>query len=808
MSAQVIHPSPDELSAFNLGQIPDAEASFIEQHLEACESCCDTLLGLASVDTFIDLLQRARGEISQETIVPEEPAQRVSSDPEIPWQLARHPRYEIQGLIGKGGMGHVYRARHRLMDRTVALKVIHHRLIRNPVAVDRFHREVKAAARLSHPNIVTSHDADSTHDAHFLVMEFVDGVNLDQVVRQHRSLSVELACNYIHQAACGLQHAHELGMVHRDIKPHNLMLTPKGEVKILDFGLASLNSEVALEEVNEAESRATSDEMASPRLTQAGSMMGTPDFMAPEQALDARAVDIRADIYSLGCTFYMLLAGRPPFADVPLGKKIRAHAEDSPDPLDTLRPDVPKDVVQLVLKMMAKVPGERYQSPGEVVAALRPFLRPRTALPSGARSRAQPVAPGGKTAKWRSALQQYRWTGLGILLVCAAMVGARQFSFLSSGSLAGGLRRTDLAESPSPSGGMNSSVTVPQPELSETTPPSAAPLTLVHSFAGGHVGAVVSVAISPDGRLLVSGGADGTARVWDLATRKELWPLLGHKYDVRTVAFSADSKWILTGAGAGIVRLWTAEGALQDTYSVPAEACWVSSVTFSPTHLQAAAAYVDYTQSENNRVHVLQPGIPDVLHELDMADSDSSNAVHRGRALVFTPDGRHLIVGGESRLLAVFDVESGSLLRRFETVESHVYSLAISADGQRLVSGQTQGNEAILWDVHKGQIIRRFPGHGGFVNAVAISPTGHLVVTGSGGRFGRNGYQRSDDNSLRLWDAATGDCLAVLPVGQRVTSVVFTPDGKSIVSGAGEPTADGKPDLRLWTLSESLEPSG
>ncbi len=166
-----------------------------------------------------------------------------SSCQDIPAPLAEHPRYEILGLIGKGGMGDVYKARHRKMERTVALKVINRGLVRKAEAVDRFHREVKAAAQLSHPNIVTAYDADQAGDFHFMVMEYVDGVDLSQTVKDRGALPVAEACDYIRQAAIGLQHAHERGMVHRDIKPHNLMVTADGTVKILDFGLASLAPE-------------------------------------------------------------------------------------------------------------------------------------------------------------------------------------------------------------------------------------------------------------------------------------------------------------------------------------------------------------------------------------------------------------------------------------------------------------------------------------------------------------------------------------------------------------------------------------
>ena len=252
-------------------------------------------------------------------------AKSSSTSEDIPAPLAEHPRYEIVRLIGKGGMGDVYEARHRMMERTVALKIIKQELMRKPEAVDRFHREVKAAAQLAHPNVVTAYDAEQAGDVHFMVMEFVDGVDLSQMVKDRGALPVAEACDYIRQAAIGLQHAHERGMVHRDIKPHNLMVTADGTVKILDFGLASLAPE-AIADADTVEARGD--------LTAAGAIMGTPDFISPEQADDARQADIRSDIYSLGATLYFLLSGRPPFAEGSVMHKLKSHAQVEPEPLE------------------------------------------------------------------------------------------------------------------------------------------------------------------------------------------------------------------------------------------------------------------------------------------------------------------------------------------------------------------------------------------------------------------------------------------------------------------------------------------
>lgn len=379
MSNGPSHPSPEALNAFSLGQLSSDEAAAVESHVIDCQPCCETMLGLSSDDTFVAQLQEAN-ELQETQAVDrhDAPVEQSAFIDGIPAELAAHPRYEIDQLIGSGGMGAVYRTRHRVMDRTVALKIINRDLVRRNEAVDRFRREVKAAARLSHPNIVTAHDAEQAGDVHFLVMEYVDGVDLSQLVGEQGALSIADACEYCRQAAVGLQHAHGQGMVHRDIKPHNLMLTADGTVKILDFGLASLAPDATPDE-EPAQSRGD--------LTAAGAIVGTPDFISPEQASDAHQADIRSDIYSLGATLYFLLTGRPLFADGSVMHKLQSHAEAEPEPLDSSRSDVPAGLAQVVSRMTAKNPEERFQTPVEVAEALEPFSTDLQVSQSQARTR-------------------------------------------------------------------------------------------------------------------------------------------------------------------------------------------------------------------------------------------------------------------------------------------------------------------------------------------------------------------------------------------------------------------------------------
>src|SRR5262245_61420019 len=217
--------------------------------------------------------------------------------------------YVLLERLGSGGMGMVFKARKPRLDRLVALKVIHHNHLDSEEAVQRFRREVRATSRLSHPNVVRALDAGQEGPTHYLVLELVEGTDLSRLVAQRGALAVPEVCEYVRQAALGLQHAFEQGLVHRDIKPSNLMLGPGPGgvllVKLLDLGLSRGESATHTSE--------------SDSLTESGAVMGTPDYMAPEQVRDSKRADIRSDLYSLGCTFYFLLTGRPPFGGATLG---------------------------------------------------------------------------------------------------------------------------------------------------------------------------------------------------------------------------------------------------------------------------------------------------------------------------------------------------------------------------------------------------------------------------------------------------------------------------------------------------------
>ena len=266
-------------------------------------------------------------------------------------------KYKVLEHLGAGGMGTVYLCEHRHMRRRVAIKLLSAVACDAPGTLERFRREAQAVSMLNHPNLVRAHDLDQDGPVHYLVMEFIDGRSLHQLVESQGPLAPERSINYIAQVASGLQHAHKARLVHRDVKPSNLLLDRTGVMKILDLGLARF------EESNDHLTRLIDSKL----------VLGTADYLAPEQAISSD-VDTRADIYSLGCTLYYLLAGRAPFADGNLAHKLIAHQTQEPFPIQRVRPDLPSGVCLVLAKMMAKRTVDRYQVPIDILRALSPWI--------------------------------------------------------------------------------------------------------------------------------------------------------------------------------------------------------------------------------------------------------------------------------------------------------------------------------------------------------------------------------------------------------------------------------------------------
>jgi RND family efflux transporter MFP subunit len=275
--------------------------------------------------------------------------------------------YQLLEALGEGGMGQVYKALHTKLDRVVAIKVLCRGRVGDRQAITRFTREMKAVGRLAHPNIVQAHDARNINDTPVLIMEYVDGLDLAEIVRRLGRLPIAESCELVRCTALALQCAHEHGLVHRDVKPSNIMLARSGQVKLLDLGLARFYAE---------DEAGVAHPLAGEEMTGTGQAMGTADYMAPEQASDSRSVDIRADIYSLGCTLYKLLGGRAPFSGPQFAsglEKMHAHLHHPVPPIGDLVAGIPEQLATVLSRMLAKELSGRSTTPAEVATAMEPF---------------------------------------------------------------------------------------------------------------------------------------------------------------------------------------------------------------------------------------------------------------------------------------------------------------------------------------------------------------------------------------------------------------------------------------------------
>ncbi|MCR9232408.1 MAG: protein kinase [bacterium] len=363
-------PDHQEMYRFVMGDLDEPSSQILSSHLEQCPQCNDIIAmedevllawlrrGLktplpADDPDILNAIQIAKqAGIRRSTASPESPP--------LPSMPAEIRDYQILEQIGAGGMGIVYRALHRRLKREVVLKVLNQRMSDDPSAVMRFEREMEAIGRLNHAHIVAAHDAGEVEGTHYLVMEYVDGITVSQLSRKLKQLSLTDACEIARQTAEALEFAHQQSLIHRDIKPSNLMISKAGIVKVLDLGLARLLKQ----------------ELPDSELTNAGQIMGTVEYMAPEQAESLTDVDFRADIYSLGVTLYKLLAGASPYRfdeQNPAWKRLQKITTQTPIPLTEFRAELPPPLIQLVSDMLEREPAKRPASMAEVAERLQPF---------------------------------------------------------------------------------------------------------------------------------------------------------------------------------------------------------------------------------------------------------------------------------------------------------------------------------------------------------------------------------------------------------------------------------------------------
>jgi WD40 repeat protein/tRNA A-37 threonylcarbamoyl transferase component Bud32 len=805
--ALAAHPDDGQLARFRLGTLCPDELEEIASHVAGCASCCQSLRQLPD-DSLVGLVRQSL------------PAADTEEKSALPADLIDHPRYEVLELLGSGGMGSVYKARHRLMDRLVALKVIKRRLTDRPGMVERFRREMKAAGDLLHSNIVTAHDAEQAGATHFLVMEYVEGVTLAQHVADHGPLAVAPACDCVRQTALALQHAHERGMVHRDIKPHNLMRTGDGRIKVLDFGLARFASEVR---PAEDESAIQGDAGGDDLVTRAGVVLGTVAYIAPEQLRDPHAADIRADIYSLGRTLMFLLNGHPPSSEGTAMKEL----------LDIKGRMPPARLVPILDRLLATDPNQRYQTPAEVAAALAPFAAPRPKRRRFALVLALAlllmIGGGLAAAIYRVATDKgeivietedpdievvIRQGGKEVTILdpktqqkIALRSGDYEVALSgASGDLRLSTRNFTLKRGEKKIVVVKHEIPFQQPvttwqnqtwqsdqlRLGQFVPPNYAelhwmtkpvqptpltpsdePITELRSFKG-HTDGVYSVAFSPAGKIALSGAAltdtDPLVRLWDVGSGKEIRRLAGPTAGVMSVAFSPNGIHALAGSDDKTIHIWdVATGRQVRVFEGHTDK--VLAVAYSP------AGKLIVSGSRDKTVRLWDAEAGKVLHTM----KGHTDAV---RTVAFAPDGQRVASGSFDGAVRIWNVADGKAVATPSTLghPNGVQSVAFSPDGKRLASGGLDG-WIDFWDVSSGARIARINSHPKGVATVAFTPDGRHILSGG------------HDGQMFLWDAATGARLRRF-TGHKgaVRGLAISRDGRLALSGGDDKL------VRLWQL--------
>ena len=666
--------------------------------------------------------------------------------------LAMGP-YLLLGPLGSAGR--VFQARHRLMKRVVALRVLRPGI--PGASVPRFLQEIETAATLAHPHIVTAYDAGRDGDQFYFAMELLDGAGLDEIMRGHTRLPADLACDYVRQAALGLQHAHERGLLHGNIRTASLFVTGQGLVKVLDLGLAR----------------------------QTG----------PKKGGDSSAMGVRADVYALGCVLHILSAGQPP---------------DERRPLQALPADLPDGLAEVMAKVLAERLEDRYKTAAELAEALEPFTYD-DAIPAEA-------APEARRGGWRwgcvatTALLLVGLTIGGIVLAqalsprpAASEPPREVVSTKSTGAYADDLGRK-LLPSPSAVPPPATKKRPPEPEhkrtptpLPEPVPkpapspaieplpkpapapkPSAKPIPKpsptstprpdgryrTTAILRGHTQHVYHVAFSPDGQTLVSSGNGGMVRLWDVAAAKNL-ATLGPIASLNCIALSADGKTLVA---ADEIELWNMATRKKIATLREDTPLATTCLAFSPDGKTLASARFDdeiqlWNVTARRKIATLQGPTEGVA------------------CLAFSPDGKTLAAGCYNKTVQLWDVSrrknTGTLRGHSEMVKCVVFS----SDGKTLASGG--GDKTVrLWDTASGANTATLKGHASYVTGVAFSPDGKTLASGGG------------DDMVQLWIVASGEVKATLKGhAEQVNAVAFGPDGKMLASGSNDHT------IRLWDVS-------
>jgi tRNA A-37 threonylcarbamoyl transferase component Bud32 len=645
--------------------------------------------------------------------------------------------YLLLDKLGQGGMGQVYKALHRHLDRIDAVKVIHADVVTDREAVARFRREARATARLSHPHLVTVHDAGEAEGRHYLAMELIEGADLAKLVARRGPLPAPAVLRMLYQAALGLQHAHERGLVHRDIKPSNLLLSTKGKVKILDLGLASLRG----------------DEMHLTRLTSTYRVMGTPDFIAPEQTVSA-AVDGRADLYSLGCTAYFLLAGHVPFPGGDALEKLLRHRLEPARPLEEVRPALQPVLYGVVVRLMAKAPEDRYQTAGDLAEALRPLLAARPATPPSA-EKALPANAREQTTIIRRAAataQSRRW-----------LVFAAAGALLATIVIAVFLWMNNRGPPPDPEAEAltwRAGETFPVAAWSvfgvlflqdgrriavtggnDGNPANSGSLHLLDThtgqrseFSGREGPSLRWLGLTDMGETLVTTSGSGSDPEPDFVRDVTLWSITKRSEEKRWSTGLTKTHAMAVAPGGSWAVLAAPEGKLMKIDLATGSKNWVG-----PSEGRAIATCLSFSRDGSllacggldGSVLVMETKHWKTVYEYDVPPADRAFLA----GLDFRP-GDHELVGtggvpkGRSASIQVWDVENKVRKWSQRHEDRHVFAQALAPNGRIFATGDQAGCVR-LWDLKTRARLAEFPGRDSYGPwSLSFSPDGRTLAAG------------------------------------------------------------------------------
>jgi WD40 repeat protein len=728
--------------------LPEPEQAQLIAHLDDCPGCQQSLEEMAaggsswpaavrhvgrdrppSGSAFWPALRQVEDELATRVDTPRDSAtdDDISLDflqpAEEPGSLGKLGNFDVVGVVGRGGMGLVLKAFDPCLQRDVALKVLDPKIAPNATARQRFCREARAAAQVTHENVVAIHqvEREEASDLPFLVMQLVGGESLQDRLDREGALKVRDVVRIGMQAAAGLAAAHARGLIHRDIKPANILLEEgTGRVKLTDFGLARAAEDV--------------------RLTQTGFLTGTPLYMSPEQAR-GEPVDHRSDLFSLGSVLYALCTGQAPFNGSTPYVVLKSVTEERPRSIREINPEDPGWLVEVIERLHAKDPADRFQSAAEVAELLARHLalfeEPTVVLPAGVR-----------TATWVGVSDPHRtgraWGRRQVLSVAVplALLGGLALTETSGVTrLLPALVRPHAPEAGRPPRAVLRGT--PAPVWSAAFSPDGGTVAMAldegivrlwdaagSKAAGtlrGHEGPVWTVAFAPDGNAVATGGSDMTVKLWDPATGSERRSLR-HRAPVRSLAFSRDGTRLVVGSRDGMVTVWDL-GRGRERFAQRAHSGEVVSVAFSPDGTLVASASGDGT------IKLSDAGTGKELETL----KGHTGGVY---CVAFSPDGQALASGGWDHTARLWDVATAAERAVFRGHSQDVWCVAFAPDGKRLATG-SEDRTVKLWDVAAGREVETLKDHTGTVYAVAFAPDGRTLA--SGGR----------DGTLRLWDVAT-----------------------------------------------------